>query len=47
MTKITLFGITVICATVIFFTMIVGERLCLLNISNGNTVVQAILMCDK
>ncbi|MBI6542026.1 Hok/Gef family protein [Proteus vulgaris] len=47
MTKITLFGITVICVTVLCFTIIVGERLCSLNISNGNTVVQAILMCNK
>lgn len=47
MTKITLFGITVICVTVLCFTIIVGERLCSLNISDGNTVVQAILMCDK
>ncbi|MBG3079499.1 type I toxin-antitoxin system Hok family toxin [Proteus mirabilis] len=47
MTKITLFGITVICVTVLCFTITVGERLCLLNISNGNTVVQAILMCNK
>ncbi|WP_431311721.1 hypothetical protein [Proteus vulgaris] len=27
------------------FALIVSERLCSLNISNGNTVVQAILMC--
>ncbi|WP_193014993.1 Hok/Gef family protein [Proteus sp. FME41] len=47
MTKITLFGITVICATVICFTVIVSERLCSLNISDGSTVVQAILMCNK
>ncbi|MFU8905535.1 MULTISPECIES: Hok/Gef family protein [Proteus] len=47
LTKITLFGITVICVTVLCFTIIVGERLCSLNISNGNTVVQAILMCNK
>ncbi|MBG2709278.1 type I toxin-antitoxin system Hok family toxin [Proteus mirabilis] len=47
MTKITLFGITVICVTVLCFTIIVGEILCSLNITNGNTVVQAILMCYK
>ncbi|MEQ4922672.1 Hok/Gef family protein [Proteus hauseri] len=47
MTKITLLGITVICLSVLCFTLIVGERLCSLNISDGNTVVQAILMCDK
>ncbi|WP_100159183.1 Hok/Gef family protein [Proteus columbae] len=47
MTKITLFSITVICVTVLCFTVIVGERLCSLNITDGNTVVQAILMCDK
>ena len=42
LTKITLFGIKVISVTILCFTIIVGERLCLLNISNGNTVVQAI-----
>lgn len=47
MTKITLFGITVVCVTVLMFALIVGERLCSLNISNGNMVVQAILMCHQ
>nr|WP_301285004.1 Hok/Gef family protein [Proteus mirabilis] len=44
---ITLFGITVVCVTVLMFALIVGERLCSLNISNGNMVVQAILMCHQ
>ncbi|MGG4749261.1 Hok/Gef family protein [Proteus mirabilis] len=47
MTKITLFGITVVCVTVLMFALIVGKRLCSLNISNGNMVVQAILMCHQ
>ncbi|ASB01507.1 type I toxin-antitoxin system Hok family toxin [Proteus mirabilis] len=47
MTKITLFGITVVCVTVLMFALIVGERLCSLNISNGNMVVQAVLMCHQ
>ncbi|RLR49843.1 hypothetical protein CKA49_38070 [Pseudomonas aeruginosa] len=47
MTKITLFGVIIVCSTILCFSIIVGERLCSLNISSGNTMVQAILTCDK
>ncbi|HEF0975471.1 TPA: type I toxin-antitoxin system Hok family toxin [Escherichia coli] len=40
MTKYTLIGLIAVCATVLCFSLIFRERLCELNIHDGNTVVQ-------
>lgn len=47
MTKLALLGLITVCITVLCFALLKHERLCSFNISSGDTVVQAILSCDK
>ncbi|MEX9802204.1 Hok/Gef family protein [Proteus terrae] len=47
MTKLALLGLITVCITVLYFALLKHERLCSFNISSGDTVVQAILSCDK
>nr|WP_314263680.1 Hok/Gef family protein [uncultured Moellerella sp.] len=41
MTKYALVGLITVCVTVLGFTLLMNDRLCLININSGNTVVQA------
>ncbi|WP_425313267.1 Hok/Gef family protein [Morganella morganii] len=40
-------GLIAVCITVLCFSLLMRDRLCSLNFSNGGTVVQATLSCDK